>query len=128
MYRYNSRNVPPAPAPIGNSQSPPPRLLDQTRERIRYKHYSLRTEKAYLFWIRRYIRFHGLRHPRMMGAAEVERYLTYLATSKKVAPSTHKQALAAILFLYRDVLKKLFHGSGNLAAIAGPGNTCGAGG
>jgi integron integrase len=74
------------------------------RERIRYKHYSLRTEKAYVFWVRRFIRFHGLKHPKTMGGPEVERYLTHLATTAKVAPSTHKQALAAILFLYREVL------------------------
>jgi integron integrase len=74
------------------------------RERIRYKHYSLRTEKAYLFWVRRFIRFHGLKHPGTMGGPEIERYLTHLATVAKVAPSTHKQALAAILFLYREVL------------------------
>jgi len=82
----------------------PPRLLDQVRERIRYKHYSLRTEKAYVFWIRRFIQFHGLRHPKDMGAAEIERFLSQLATVGKVSPSTHKQALAAILFLYREVL------------------------
>jgi integron integrase len=74
------------------------------RERIRYKHYSLRTEKAYLFWVRRFIRFHGLRHPKTMGGPEIERYLSHLATVAKVAPSTHKQALASILFLYREVL------------------------
>ena len=80
------------------------RLLDQMRERIRYCHYSLRTEQAYLFWVRRFIRFHRLRHPRSMGSAEVEAFLTYLATERHVAPSTHKQALAALLFLYRQVL------------------------
>src|SRR6202167_3863781 len=80
------------------------RLLDQLRERIRYCHYSLKTEKAYVFWAKRYIRFHGLRHPRDMGKAEVESFLTDLATSRKCAPSTHKQALAALLFLYREVL------------------------
>jgi integron integrase len=80
------------------------RLLDQMRERIRYCHYSLRTEKAYLFWVRRFIRFHRLRHPRSMGCAEVEAFLTHLATERHVAPSTHKQALAALLFLYRQVL------------------------
>lgn len=80
------------------------RLLDQLRERIRYCHYSLRTEQAYVFWVRRFIRFHGLRHPRELGAAEVESFLTHLAIERKVAPSTHKQALAAILYLYRQVL------------------------
>ena len=80
------------------------RLLDQMRERIRYCHYSLRTEQAYLFWVRRFIRFHRLRHPRSMGSAEVEAFLSHLATERHVAPSTHKQALAALLFLYRQVL------------------------
>jgi integron integrase len=81
-----------------------PRLLDKLRERIRYCHYSLRTEQTYVFWARRYIRFHGLRHPRTMGVREVEAFLTDLATVKHVAASTHKQALSAILFLYRQVL------------------------
>jgi integron integrase len=67
-------------------------------------HYSLRTEQAYVFWVRRFIRFHRLRHPRDMGAADVEAFLTHLVTERKVASSTHKQALAAILFLYRQVL------------------------
>jgi integron integrase len=80
------------------------RLLAQMRERIRYCHYSLRTEQAYLFWVRRFIRFHQLRHPRSMGSAEVESFLSHLATERQVAPSTHKQALAALLFLYRQVL------------------------
>jgi integron integrase len=80
------------------------RLLDQMRERIRYCHYSLRTEQAYVFWVRRFIRFHRLQHPRTMGSAEVEAFLSHLATERHVAPSTHKQALAALLFLYRQVL------------------------
>lgn len=80
------------------------RLLDQIPERIRYCHYSLRTEQAYVFWMRRFIRFHRLQHPRSMGSAEVEAFLTHLATERHVAPSTHKQALAALLFLYRQVL------------------------
>lgn len=80
------------------------RLLDQLRERIRYCHYSLRTEQAYVFWVRRFVRFHLPRHPRAMGAPEVEAFLTHLAMERHVAPSTHKQALAAVLFLYRQVL------------------------
>ncbi len=81
------------------------RLLDQLRERIRYCHYSLRTEQAYVFWARRFIRYHGVRHPRQMGGREVQAFLTHLATEKGVSPSTHKQALAALLFLYRQVLE-----------------------
>jgi site-specific recombinase XerD len=79
-------------------------LLDQVRERIRYMHYSLRTEEAYVYWARAFIRFHELRHPKEMGCREVEAFLMHLATEKRVAPSTHKQALAGILFLYRQVL------------------------
>jgi integron integrase len=80
------------------------RLLDQVRERIRYLHYSLSTEKVYLYWVRFYIRWHGLRHPRDMGAPQVEAFLTMLATQRKVSASTHNQALSAVLFLYREVL------------------------
>jgi len=83
----------------------PARLLDQLRDRIRYCHYSLRTEQAYVFWTKRFVRFHGMRHPRDMGAYEVERFLSSLVNEHKVAPSTHKQALAAILFLYREVFR-----------------------
>lgn len=84
---------------------PAPKLLDQVRERIRVKHYSLRTEDAYLHWIRRFIFFHGKRHPREMGGPEVEAFLSHLATEGRVAASTQNQALSALLFLYRDVLK-----------------------
>lgn len=80
------------------------RLLDQLRERIRYLHYSLKTEEAYLFWSRAYIRFHGVRHPKDMGAAEVEAFLTHLTNVRRVSVSTHKQALSALLFLYREVI------------------------
>jgi integron integrase len=83
---------------------PPPRLLDRVRAKLRLKHYSLRTEKSYLAWIRRYIIFHDKRHPEMMGAPEVEGFLTDLAVVGKVAASTQNQALAALLFLYREVL------------------------
>ncbi|MFN0161273.1 MAG: integron integrase [Burkholderiales bacterium] len=80
------------------------KLLDQVRERIRYLHYSLRTEDVYVYWIRFFIRFHKLRHPRDLGAKEVEAFLSWLANVRQVAPSTHKQALAALLFLYSKVL------------------------
>ena len=79
-------------------------LLDVVRDRIRAKHYSYRTEKAYLQWIRRFVRFHRGRHPREMGKGEVERFLTTLATRDHVSASTQNQALAALLFLYREVL------------------------
>ena len=85
-----------------------PRLLDQLREVLRYKHYSLRTEEAYLYWVKYYVRWHGrngqTRHPRDLGAVDVERFLTMLTTQRNVSVSTHNQALSAILFLYREVL------------------------
>lgn len=81
------------------------RLLDQVHERARYLHYSVRTEKAYAYWIRFYIRWHGMRHPRDMGVADVRAFLTMLASERHVASSTHNQALSAVLFLYRDVLE-----------------------
>jgi integrase len=81
-----------------------PRLLDQLRESIRYKHYSMRTEDAYVYWVRWYIRFHGLRHPRDMGAPEVGAFLRFLANERKVSASTHNVALSALLYLYREVL------------------------
>ena len=83
-----------------------PKLLEQYRERLRVKHYSLRTEDAYLHWARRFICFHGKRHPREMGGPEVEAFLSHLATEDRVAASTQNQALAALLFLYREVLEK----------------------
>ena len=85
---------------------PPARLLDRVRETLRARHYSMRTEEAYVGWIRRYVRFHGLRHPETMGEAEVNRFVSYLATGGSVAASTQSQAMAAILFLYRDVLHR----------------------
>jgi integron integrase len=83
---------------------PPPRLLDRVRAALRTRHCSLRTEKAYVGWIRRYIVFHGKRHPAEMGAAEITRFLSDLAIQRNVAASTQNQALSALLFLYRDVL------------------------
>lgn len=82
-----------------------PRLLDQVREVIRLRHYSIRTEQAYVQWIRRFIVFHGKKHPRDMGSAEVTAFLSDLAVRRNVSASTQTQALNAILFLYRDVLK-----------------------
>ena len=81
-----------------------PRLLDQVRARIRFKHYSLRTEQAYVDWIKRFIRFHGNRHPSELSASDVEEFLTHLASELKVAASTQNQAQSALLFLYRQVL------------------------
>ena len=83
---------------------PPPKLLDQARDRLRVKHYSIRTETQYLHWIKRFILFHGKRHSREMGAVEVEAFLTHLAVEGRVAAATQNQALSALLFLYREVL------------------------
>jgi integron integrase len=82
-----------------------PWLLDRVRAEIRLRHYSGRTERAYVEWIRRFILFHDKRHPREMGAEEVSAFLTHLATQGKVAASTQNQALGALLFLYRSVLR-----------------------
>lgn len=82
----------------------PPRLLDQVRARCRLLHYSIRTERAYVDWIRRFILANGRRHPREMGHKEVEAFLSGLATQGRVAASTQNQALSALLFLYRQVL------------------------
>jgi integron integrase len=87
------------------SAAQPPKLLDQVRDRIRVKHYSIRTETQYVQWIRRFILFHGKRHPKEMGAPELEAFLTHLAVEGNVAAATQNQALSALLFLYREVLK-----------------------
>jgi integron integrase len=82
----------------------PPKLLDQVRDKIRLKHYSIRTEQAYTDWIKRYILHFGKRHPREMGAPEVEQFLTHLAVNGRVSASTQNQARCALLFLYKEVL------------------------
>lgn len=81
------------------------KLLDQVREVCRLKHLSLRTEESYTRWIRRYVRFHGTRHPTEMGEQEIRVFLSHLATAGNVAASTQNQALAALVFLYRQVLE-----------------------
>jgi len=91
-------------APVKSDTPKAPRLLDQVRERICVLHYSRSTEKTYLYWIRFYIHFHGLRHPRDMGAAEVEAFLSHLAAARDVSASTQNQAMHAVLFLYKQVL------------------------
>ena len=83
-----------------------PKLLEQVRTVIRTRHYSFRTEKTYIHWIKQYIFFNSKRHPSELGAAHLSGFLSYLAVSRKVAASTQNQALAAILFLYRHVLKQ----------------------
>ena len=93
------------------------KVLDQLRERIRYLHYSLPTEQAYVHWVRAFIRFHGVRHPATLGSSEVEAFLSWLANERKVSVSTHRQALAALLFFLRQ---GAVHGSAPLQEIGRP--------
>lgn len=93
------------PKPL-QEDTPPPRLLDRVRAAIRVRHYSIRTEDAYVDWVRRYILFHGKRHPADMGADEVAAFLSDLAVNRQVSASTQNQAKAALLFLYKQVLQQ----------------------
>ena len=97
----NLKNGMPAP-----STAPKPKLLDQVREAIRTRHYSAKTEESYTHWIKRFIFFHNKRHPAEMGEKEIAQFLSSLASELHVSASTQNQALNAILFLYRDVLRK----------------------
>jgi len=92
----------------GNARagSPKPKLLDQVRRAIRSRHYSDRTEKAYVHWIKRYIFFHNKRHPLEMAEAEIAQFLSSLATERRVSASTQNQAFNALLFLYLQLLSK----------------------
>lgn len=81
------------------------KLLEQLHDVIRMKHYSIKTEKAYVYWIRRFILFHNKRHPKEMGENEISAFLSFLAVRENVAASTQNQALNAIVFLYKQVLK-----------------------
>ena len=87
-------------------EKPPKKLLEQVSDVIRLQHYSYKTEKSYVNWIKRYILFHNKRHPKEMNGKEIEEFLTYLAVKENVAASTQNQALNAILFLYKEVLKQ----------------------
>jgi site-specific recombinase XerD len=97
---FLDRTLPP-PASAGK-----PKLLDQVRDVCRFKHYSIRTEQAYADWIKRYIFFHGKRHPKDLTAAHVREFLTHLAVKGKVSASTQTQAFSALLFLYQQVLRQ----------------------
>jgi len=88
------------------SHGQPPRLIEALRAQIRAMHYSVRTEEAYVHWVRAFIRYHGLRHPAELSRPEVEAFLTWLAAERDVAPATHNQALSALLFLYQRVLQQ----------------------
>lgn len=91
---------------VGVAGASEPRLLDRLREAIRIRHYSRRTEKAYVGWVRRFVLYHDKRHPQEMGKAEVGAFLSHLATHGLVSASTQNQALSALLFLYAQVLNQ----------------------
>jgi len=96
-YKYSKFN-------LNNMDKAPKKLLEQVRDTLRLKHYSIRTENSYISWIKRYILFHNKRHPKDMRKHEIEVFLTHLAVDLKVASSTQNQAFNALLFLYREVL------------------------
>src|SRR5688572_7878716 len=91
---------------LADTAPPQPRLLDQVRAVIRRKHYSYRTEQTYIHWIKRFIYFHGVRHPAEMGEAEVTAFLNSLVAGRGLAAATQNQALSSLLFLYREVLAR----------------------
>ena len=91
-----------------NGDNAPPRLLGLVRQEIRVRHYSIRTEQAYVDWVKRFVFFHGKRQPRDMGTGDVRAFLSHLTVSSHVAASTQNQALNALVFLYREVLKQPF--------------------
>jgi len=98
----------------------PPKLLDRVRWHLRVKHYSIRTEQAYIDWIRRFILFHGKRHPNEMGEGEIAGFLTHLAVERHVAASTQNQAFAALLFLYQQVLERKLDFIDNVQRVSRP--------
>ncbi|MDT8317232.1 MAG: integron integrase [bacterium] len=95
------------------TDKPSQKLLDKVRDKIRVKHYSIRTEEAYTYWIKKFIFFHNKRHPSEMGEPEIESFLTHLAVTENVSPSTQNQALNALVFLYRHVLNKVLNNTIN---------------
>lgn len=97
----------------------PPGLLPRYREELQLRHYTRRTVKSYVHWLRRFLRLHGLRHPGTMGSAEVEAFLTHLAVEGQVSASTQNQALAALLFLYRELLDKDMELEGTPGLVVG---------
>src|SRR3972149_667359 len=90
------------------------RLLQSLRANLRLRHFSSRTEEAYTGWVRRYVRFHRVRDPAHLGEAEVREFLTHLAVERRLGPSTIAQAMAALLFLYREVLGRPLAGIGSM--------------
>ena len=114
------QELPSSPDPQSIPPPPPPKLLDSVRKHLRVKHYSIRTEQAYLDWIKRYILFHGKRHPKDMGEPEVGAFLTHLAVNRNVAASTQNQALSALLFLYHEVLERKLDFMDNIERVKRP--------
>jgi site-specific recombinase XerD len=108
--------VSPTTATVASS----PKLLDRVRWQLRVKHYSIRTEQAYVDWIRRFILFHHKRHPNEMGEREITQFLTHLAVQKNVAASTQNQAFAALLFLYHQVLQRKLGFMDNIQRVSRP--------
>lgn len=100
--------------------TPKPKLLQTMRANMRLRHYSPRTEEAYTAWTRRFVQFHGLRHPDDMGEAEVKAFLVFLAEDRHCAPSTQAQALAALLFLYKEVVARPLKGLGAIPRAKAP--------
>lgn len=98
--------MPAVVVPAAAASGKPKKLLEQTRDLLRLKHYSLRTERSYCDWIERFIRFHQLRHPKEMGVEEITQFLTHLARIGNVSAATQNQALSALLFLYQNVFKQ----------------------
>jgi integron integrase len=97
-----------------------PKLLDRVRWHLRAKHYSIRTEEAYVDWIRRFVLFHGKRHPKEMGEAEISEFLSHLAVEKNVSASTQNQAFSALLFLYQQVLDRKLDFIDNVQRVTRP--------
>ena len=107
LYCMNIQSVSTMPsAAAEDAHAGPPGLLEALRRQVRYLHYSLRTEEAYVHWVRAFVRFHDLRHPSELAGPEVEAFLRWLANERSVAPATHRQALSALLFLYEKVLRQ----------------------
>ena len=92
------------------------KLLDMVRDKIRFKHYGIKTEKSYVSWIKYYIFYHNKKHPIEMAKLEIEAFLTYLAVERKVSPATQNQAFPALLFLYKEVWNRYNIGSGDADA------------
>lgn len=105
MSSYSLPALPPLATAAAAPGAPPPKLLERLRIHLRTRHYSIRTEEAYVDWARRFILFHDKRHPQDMGAAEVEAFLSHLAVDRQVSASTQNQAKAALLYLYKQVLQ-----------------------